>query len=46
VWLVGTAAEHAAIYNYALIGAEAHYMGLIQVETVSPLREGMHFAVG
>jgi hypothetical protein len=35
VWMVGTASEHAALYQYALVDAKNHYMGLIQTETVS-----------
>jgi glucan 1,3-beta-glucosidase len=38
VWLVGTASEHAAMYQYSLVGAKNHYMGLIQTETVSSAR--------
>ncbi|KAF9472908.1 glucan 1,3-beta-glucosidase [Pholiota conissans] len=33
VWLVGTASEHHVIYQYNLVGAEDHYMGLIQTES-------------
>ncbi|TFY80464.1 hypothetical protein EWM64_g3546 [Hericium alpestre] len=33
VWMVGTAAEHHVFYQYGLIGAANHYMGLIQTET-------------
>ncbi|TFK55180.1 glycoside hydrolase family 55 protein [Heliocybe sulcata] len=32
VWMVGTA-EHHVMYQYSLIGAQNHYMGLIQTET-------------
>ncbi|EPQ58386.1 beta-1,3-glucanase [Gloeophyllum trabeum ATCC 11539] len=32
VWLIGTA-EHHVMYQYALIGAKNHYLGLIQTET-------------
>lgn len=34
VWLIGTGSEHHVIYNYGLVGAKNHYLGLIQVETV------------
>jgi hypothetical protein len=38
VWLIGTASEHAGIYQYSLVNARNHYMGLIQTESVrSPL---------
>jgi glucan 1,3-beta-glucosidase len=37
VWLIGTASEHAGIYQYSLRNAKNHYMGLIQTETVSPV---------
>jgi glucan 1,3-beta-glucosidase len=37
VWMIGTASEHHALYQYSLVGAQNHYMGLIQTETVSPL---------
>ncbi|KAF7978685.1 hypothetical protein HWV62_44937 [Athelia sp. TMB] len=33
VWMIGTAAEHHAMYQYSLVGAKDHYMGLIQTET-------------
>ncbi|TBU39254.1 beta-1,3-glucanase [Dichomitus squalens] len=33
VWLIGTASEHAIIYQYYLNNAKNHYMGLIQTET-------------
>ncbi|KAF7359322.1 Glucan 1,3-beta-glucosidase [Mycena sanguinolenta] len=33
VWMIGTAAEHHALYQYNLQGAQNHYMGLIQTET-------------
>jgi len=33
VWLIGTAAEHHALYQYNLVNAANHYMGLIQTET-------------
>jgi len=34
-WMIGTASEHHVIYQYSLVGAQDHYMGLIQTETVS-----------
>jgi glucan 1,3-beta-glucosidase len=34
VWLIGTASEHAGIYQYSLVNARNHYMGLIQTESV------------
>lgn len=33
VWLIGTASEHAALYQYNLNGAESHWIGLAQTET-------------
>ncbi|TFK19765.1 glucan 1,3-beta-glucosidase [Coprinopsis marcescibilis] len=33
VWLVGTGAEHHVIYQYRLVDAKDHYMGLIQTES-------------
>ncbi|KAF4609561.1 hypothetical protein D9613_012297 [Agrocybe pediades] len=33
VWMIGTASEHHVIYQYNLVGAEDHYMGLIQTES-------------
>jgi glucan 1,3-beta-glucosidase len=33
MWLIGTASEHSALYQYSLVGAKNHYMGLIQTET-------------
>ncbi|KAJ7461038.1 exo-beta-1,3-glucanase [Mycena galericulata] len=33
VWLIGTGSEHHALYQYSLVGAQNHYMGLIQTET-------------
>ncbi|KAI0372846.1 exo-beta-1,3-glucanase [Pilatotrama ljubarskyi] len=33
VWLIGTASEHHTLYQYSLVNAKAHYMGLIQTET-------------
>ncbi|KAG6906320.1 hypothetical protein DXG01_014495 [Tephrocybe rancida] len=35
VWLIGTA-EHHALYQYSLVNARSHYMGLIQTESPSP----------
>jgi glucan 1,3-beta-glucosidase len=35
VWMIGTGSEHHTIYQYALVGAKNHYMGLIQTESVS-----------
>ncbi|EGO27229.1 glycoside hydrolase family 55 protein [Serpula lacrymans var. lacrymans S7.9] len=32
VWMIGTA-EHHVLYQYSLVGAKNHYMGLIQTET-------------
>ncbi|KAI0645963.1 exo-beta-1,3-glucanase [Trametes meyenii] len=32
VWLVGTASEHNILYQYYLVNAQNHYMGLIQTE--------------
>ncbi|KIJ69589.1 glycoside hydrolase family 55 protein [Hydnomerulius pinastri MD-312] len=32
VWMVGTS-EHHVLYQYSLVGASNHYMGLIQTET-------------
>ena len=37
VWLIGTGSEHHVLYQYSLVGASNHYMGLIQTETVSPV---------
>ncbi|KAJ7197153.1 glycoside hydrolase family 55 protein [Mycena pura] len=34
VWLIGTA-EHFSLYQYQVLNAKDHYMGLIQTETVS-----------
>jgi hypothetical protein len=34
VWLIGTGSEHHTLYQYSLVGAQNHYMGLIQTETV------------
>lgn len=33
VWMIGTASEHHTLYQYNLIKARDHYMGLIQTET-------------
>ncbi|KAJ7077180.1 pectin lyase fold/virulence factor [Mycena belliarum] len=33
VWMIGTASEHHVLYQYSLVGAQNHYMGLIQTET-------------
>ncbi|KAJ7168213.1 exo-beta-1,3-glucanase [Mycena crocata] len=33
VWMIGTGAEHHAMYQYSLVGAQNHYMGLIQTES-------------
>lgn len=33
VWMIGTASEHHVLYQYSLVGARNHYMGLIQTET-------------
>ncbi|KAJ7702338.1 exo-beta-1,3-glucanase [Mycena rosella] len=33
VWFIGTASEHHTLYQYNLVGAQNHYMGLIQTET-------------
>ncbi|KAJ6547049.1 exo-beta-1,3-glucanase [Mycena capillaripes] len=33
VWMIGTASEHHTLYQYNLVGAKNHYMGLIQTET-------------
>ncbi|KAJ2920461.1 hypothetical protein H1R20_g16632, partial [Candolleomyces eurysporus] len=33
VWLIGTGSEHHVLYQYRLVGAKDHYMGLIQTET-------------
>ncbi|KAF7311538.1 hypothetical protein MKEN_01056200 [Mycena kentingensis (nom. inval.)] len=32
-WFIGTASEHHTLYQYNLVGAANHYMGLIQTET-------------
>lgn len=33
VWMVGTASEHHIMYQYSLVNAKNHWMGLIQTET-------------
>ncbi|KAJ7777561.1 exo-beta-1,3-glucanase [Mycena maculata] len=33
VWMIGTAAEHHVLYQYNLVNAQNHYLGLIQTET-------------
>ncbi|PIL24167.1 hypothetical protein GSI_13920 [Ganoderma sinense ZZ0214-1] len=33
VWMIGTGSEHHTLYQYNLIGAKGHYLGLIQTET-------------
>ncbi|KAH8106772.1 exo-beta-1,3-glucanase [Cristinia sonorae] len=33
VWLIGTGSEHHTLYQYSLVNAQNHYMGLIQTET-------------
>ncbi|KAJ7074278.1 exo-beta-1,3-glucanase [Mycena amicta] len=33
VWLIGTASEHHTLYQYSLVNAANHYLGLIQTET-------------
>lgn len=33
VWMIGTGSEHHTLYNYQLVGASNHYLGLIQTET-------------
>lgn len=33
VWMIGTASEHHVFYQFSLVGAKNHYMGLIQTET-------------
>lgn len=34
VWMVGTGSEHHVMYQYSLINAKNHWMGLIQTESV------------
>ncbi|KAJ3492335.1 hypothetical protein NLI96_g51 [Meripilus lineatus] len=33
VWLIGTGSEHHTLYQYRLVNAQSHYLGLIQTET-------------
>jgi len=33
VWMIGTASEHHVLYQYRLVDAANHYMGLIQTES-------------
>ncbi|KAJ7118715.1 exo-beta-1,3-glucanase [Mycena epipterygia] len=33
VWMIGTASEHHTLYQYNLVSAQSHYLGLIQTET-------------
>ncbi|KAJ6608597.1 pectate lyase superfamily protein-domain-containing protein [Mycena sp. CBHHK59/15] len=33
VWMIGTASEHHVVYQYSLVNAQSHYLGLIQTET-------------
>jgi len=33
VWMIGTASEHHALYQYNLVNANAHYIGFLQSET-------------
>jgi hypothetical protein len=33
VWMIGTASEHHVLYQYNIVNAQNHYMGLIQTET-------------
>ncbi|KAF8894123.1 exo-beta-1,3-glucanase [Infundibulicybe gibba] len=33
VWMIGTAAEHHVLYQYSLVNAKNHFMGLIQTES-------------
>ncbi|OBZ70776.1 Glucan 1,3-beta-glucosidase [Grifola frondosa] len=33
VWLIGTASEHSIMYQYSLVNAQNHYLGMIQTET-------------
>ncbi|KAG7453017.1 exo-beta-1,3-glucanase [Guyanagaster necrorhizus] len=33
VWMVGTGSEHHSLYQYNLVNASNHYLGLIQTET-------------
>jgi glucan 1,3-beta-glucosidase len=43
VWMIGTGSEHHSIYQYSLVGAKNHYMGLIQTETVCCVITLLHF---
>ncbi|KIY71719.1 glycoside hydrolase family 55 protein [Cylindrobasidium torrendii FP15055 ss-10] len=33
VWMIGTGSEHHTLYQYSLVNAANHYMGLIQTES-------------
>ncbi|KAJ7722998.1 exo-beta-1,3-glucanase [Mycena maculata] len=33
VWMIGTSSEHHVLYQYSLVNARSHYLGLIQTET-------------
>jgi len=33
VWMIGTASEHHVLYEYSLVNAKNHYMGVIQTES-------------
>jgi len=33
VWMIGTASEHHTLFQYNLVNAKNHYLGLIQTET-------------
>jgi len=33
MWLIGTASEHHTLYQYSLVNAADHYLGLIQTES-------------
>ncbi|EPT02026.1 hypothetical protein FOMPIDRAFT_141879 [Fomitopsis schrenkii] len=33
VWMIGTAAEHHTLYQYNLVNARDHYLGLLQTES-------------
>ncbi|KAG5640730.1 hypothetical protein DXG03_007417 [Asterophora parasitica] len=33
VWLIGTGSEHHVLYQYNLVGAKNHFLGLIQTES-------------
>ncbi|CAK5279354.1 unnamed protein product [Mycena citricolor] len=41
VWMIGAAAEHHTLYQFNLVGAKNHYMGLLQTETVCAHGERM-----